>query len=185
MPNRTIQALLLARVSLLEAQTYKDPKSGFEVVEIAPPGEAAAGLALSPVVRVPEDLARWRFTLFLATEWDAVPPDGSFDNPSGLDLLEAVVVPAGAAAVAPLVVWDSRAIACTTRGAWQDITIDLERFAGADVRLGWRFRTGDADANDAEGVYVDRAVVFRACPGCLDREVEGGPRCDLLGVEPD
>lgn len=44
MPNRTIQALLLAGLSLLNAQTYKDPKSGFEVVEIAPPGEATMNL---------------------------------------------------------------------------------------------------------------------------------------------
>lgn len=148
---------------------------------LAPPGEAAEGLALSPLVRVPEDLARWRFALYLATEWDASPDDGPIDNPSGVDLLEAVVLPAGPP-LQPLVVWSSRAIGGTTRGAWQDVTIDLSRFAGADVHLGWRFRTGDADANDGEGVYVDRAVVFRACPGCDDG---AAPRCDQLEPEPE
>ena len=69
-------------------------------------------------------------------------------------------------ALAPAIVWDAREIGGTTLGTWIDVTIDLTPWRGRSVRLGWRFNTGDADANEAEGVYIDQAVVFRACPGC-------------------
>ncbi len=130
---------------------------------IAAPGQAAEGTLLSPVVAVPDDAPRWRFSLWLATEWDAAP---SSDNPAGLDLLEAVVLAATPVPVAPSIVWDSREVGGTTLGQWVTVTIDLTPWRGREVRLGWRFGTGDADANDAEGVYIDQAVVFRECPGC-------------------
>ncbi len=130
---------------------------------LAPPGESAAGEILSPLILVPEDGPRWRFSLWLATEWDLAP---SSDNPAGVDLLEALVAADAPVALAPAIVWDAREIGGTTLGTWIDVTIDLTPWRGRSVRLGWRFNTGDADANEAEGVYIDQAVVFRACPGC-------------------
>ena len=37
-------AILLTGLSLLNAQTYKDPKSGFDIVEVDPPGSATTNL---------------------------------------------------------------------------------------------------------------------------------------------
>ena len=73
--------------------------------------------------------------------------------------------------MAPSIVWDSREVGGTTLGEWVTVTIDLTPWRGREVRLGWRFATGDADANEAEGVYVDQAVVFRECPGCAAGEL--------------
>ncbi|MFO0746497.1 MAG: hypothetical protein U1F43_12605 [Myxococcota bacterium] len=146
---------------------------------IALPGEAAAGTVWSPPVTLPRDAPVWSFALDLSTEWDAAP---SADNVSGLDLLEALVVPVAAAPVAPAVVWDSRAIGGTTEGAWRRIRIALDRWPGQTVRLGLRFQTGDENANDGAGVFVDDARVFRACPGCGSEAV--APACDPGTVEP-
>jgi len=141
---------------------------------IALPGESAAGEILSPVLVVPDDNPRWRFSLWLATEWDLAP---SSDNPAGIDLLEALVAPDVPIALAHTVVWDARELGGTTLGTWINVTIDLSPWRGRSVRLGWRFATGDSDANEAEGVYIDQAVVFRACPGC---ESPDDPGCAVV-----
>lgn len=129
---------------------------------IADPGERAAGETLSPPLVVPEEHPRWRFWLWLGTEWDAAP---SSDNPLGLDLLEALVWPVTTPplALAPTALWTSREIGGTTRGEWLEVTVDLDAWRGRTVRLGWRFDTGDADANEAEGVWIDGAEVYRDC----------------------
>lgn len=44
MPNLPLSVLLISTLSLLPAQTYKDPKTAFEILEIAPPGESPANL---------------------------------------------------------------------------------------------------------------------------------------------
>lgn len=145
---------------------------------LALPGESAEGTLLSPVIDVPEDNPRWRFALWLATEWDLAP---SSDNPAGIDLLEALVLADVPIALAPAVAWDARELGGTTLGKWVEVTIDLTPWRGRSVRLGWRFATGDADANEAEGVYIDQAVVFRACPGCETGDVApGDPACNTV-----
>lgn len=146
---------------------------------IAEPGEAAAGTVWSPPVTLPRDAPVWSFALKLSTEWDAMP---SADNIGGLDLLEALITPVATAPVAPAVVWDSKAIGGTTSGAWDRIRIALDAFAGQTVRLGWRFQTGDAHANDGGGVYIDDARIFRACPGCGSEALSEA--CDPGTVEP-
>lgn len=143
---------------------------------LAPPGERAEGAILSPVVRVHEDAPRWAFSVWLSTEWDLAP---SGDNPAGLDLLEAIVLPEVPVALAPFAVWDSRALGGTTAGDWVEVVIDLTPFRGHDVRLGWRFSTGDADNNAHEGAYLDQVTVHRACPGCDPEALEPGePSCE-------
>jgi len=129
---------------------------------LAEPGERAAGEISSPPLTVPAEHPRWRFRLWLGTEWDAAP---SSDNPLGLDLLEALVWPQTSPPlpIAPDVAWTSREIGGTTRGQWIEVTLDLDAWRGRSVRLGWRFDTGDADANEAEGVWIDDAEVYRDC----------------------
>jgi len=145
---------------------------------LAPPGESDEGEILSPFILVPADSPRWRFSLWLATEWDLAP---SSDNPAGIDLLEALVAADAPVALPPAVAWDAREIGGTTLGRWVDVTIDLSPWRGRYVRVGWRFRTGDGDANDAEGVYIDQAVVFRACPGCESGDIAPeDPACGAL-----
>lgn len=129
---------------------------------LAEPGQRAAGEVLGPPLTVHDEYPRWSFWLWLGTEWDAAP---SSDNPLGVDLLEAVVWPETIPplALTPLIVWSSREIGGTTRGEWLHIVLDLSPWRGRTVRLGWRFDTGDADANEAEGVWIDEAEVFRDC----------------------
>ena len=146
---------------------------------LAPEGASANGMALSPPIDVADDAPAWRFALNLSTEWDLAP---SSSNPSGIDRLEAVVVwvddPRPSPEVA--VLWRSSEIGGTTSGAWTQVRLGLEAFAGREVRLGWRFDTVDADANGFAGVFIDDAIVYRRCPGC-----EGGPVSGTLcGDEP-
>lgn len=142
---------------------------------IAMPGEAARGEAWSPPVAVPtvppsNALAvpappTLGFSLWLSTEWDLAP---SFDNPGGVDRLEALValvLPDGRR-VLPQTVWTSTAIGGTTLAAWRPIALDLTPWAGRTVSIGWRFDTVDAEANDGEGVWIDDAAVYRRCPDC-------------------
>jgi len=137
--------------------------------ETAPPGESASGEVWTPTLTVPPDAPRWSFWVWLSTEFDAA-PDAS--NPAGLDLLEALVsVDTGTdVPLPPAVVWDSRAIGGTSAGEWLPATVDLSAFAGRAIRLGWRFTTGDAEANDREGAFIDDAAAYRQCP----REGEPG-----------
>lgn len=135
--------------------------------ETAPAGEAASGEVWSPPLVPPPDAPAWTFWVWLSTEFDGAPDPL---NPAGLDLLEAVVaVDTGApVSLPPAVVWDSRAIGGTSGGAWWPVSIDLGPFAGQVVRLGWRFATGDAEANDGEGAFIDDVSAVRVCPGSGD-----------------
>jgi len=146
---------------------------------IAPPGMSAAGVVWSPPLTVPRDAPVWSFATWLSTEWDAAP---SSDNPAGVDLLEALVVPAANVTLPEVVVWDSRVLGGTTLGQWERVRVALDAFAGRKVRLGFRFRTGDAEANEGEGAYIDDARVFRACPGCGPEAV--APGCDPGSTTP-
>ncbi len=139
---------------------------------IAPDGEAASGLALSPPIDIAADAAEWRFALNLSTEWDLAP---STSNPSGIDRLEAVLVLVDDPRPEPevVVLWVSNQISGTTLGAWTQVRLGLGAFAGRQVRLGWRFDTVDADANGFAGAFIDDAVVYRRCPGCESGPVTG------------
>jgi len=144
---------------------------------LAPAGERAAGTIWSPAFELPRDAPVLSFGLFLATEWDGAP---SRANPAGLVLRWGVVrahpafpAPADPAAA---VVWRSTSIGGTTEGRWTRVRVGLDGWAGRRVRLGLSFDTGDEHDNDHEGVYVDDARVFRACPGCGDERV--APGCD-------
>jgi hypothetical protein len=137
---------------------------------LAEDGQPASGTALGPAFRVHAQNPVLRFALKLSTEWDAAP---SAENPRGLDLLEALVVMVDDPRnpPEPFVVWDSRAVLGTTSGAWVVIEVPLDRFAGREVRLGWRFDTVDSEVNTPGGVFIDEAVVVRDCPPCdPDRE---------------
>jgi hypothetical protein len=134
---------------------------------LAEPGSAAEGSAWSPVVPVPADNPRLFFNVYLSTEWDGAPPN---DNPAGIDLLEAIIRvedgPASVMSLPPAVLWDSRRLGGSTQTRWEPVSISLAAFVGRSVRVGWRFQTGDGDANDGEGAFIDDAIVFRRCPGC-------------------
>jgi len=143
---------------------------------LSEPGARAAGMVLSAPLELPLDAPVWSFGLWLSTEWDAGP---SRSNPAGVDLLEALVVPAGldGQGVPPLVVWSSSTeLGGTTSGRWARVRVAVPAFAGQRVRLGFRFDTGDEHDNDHGGAFIDDARVFRACPGCGDELV--APACD-------
>jgi hypothetical protein len=44
MPNHSVAFILLLSLSLLKAETYKDPKTGVEILEIDPPGQGTTNL---------------------------------------------------------------------------------------------------------------------------------------------
>ncbi|MCA9514185.1 MAG: hypothetical protein KC635_04525 [Myxococcales bacterium] len=132
------------------------------VARLAPPGEAAAGEVTTPILRVPADAPTLAFSLWLSTEFDGDPDP---DNPAGVDLLEVVIgVEAPPGVTLPsVVVWDSRQVGGTTDGAWARVAIPLPGYAGDDVRVTWRFSTGDAQRNEGEGVYVDDVSLAAGC----------------------
>ncbi|MCC6528071.1 MAG: hypothetical protein IT373_35820 [Polyangiaceae bacterium] len=139
---------------------------------IAPPGERASGAIWSPAFDMPRDAPVLSFALFLATEWDAAP---SRTNPAGLDRLEVLVRP-DAPGAAAATVWSSTAIGGTTGGQWLRVRVALDGWAGRRARVGLRFDTGDEHDNAHEGVFIDDARIFRACPGCGPEQVDDG--CD-------
>lgn len=140
---------------------------------LAPPGESARGEALGPAMVIPERAPVWRFSLHLATEWDMSP---STDNPRGLDRLAAfaVLVDDPRVPAERFVVWDSDLIGGTTSGSWREIVVALDRFAGREVRLGWRFDTVDAEVNQPGHVYIDDVALATACPRCAPPAVGVG-----------
>lgn len=141
------------------------------------PGERARGVIWSPAFDMPRDAPVLSFGLYLSTEWDASP---STSNPAGVDRLEVVVRPdVGPTAPhdqAAATVWRATAIGGTTGGRWARIRVSLDDWAGRRVRLGFVFDSGDEHDNDGEGVFIDDARVFRACPGCGPERV--APDCD-------
>jgi hypothetical protein len=58
--------------------------------------------------------------------------------------------------------------AATQVEQWQTLTFDLSAFAGHDLRVGWRFDSGDGGSNDLEGVYIDDVKLTSNCipPTC-------------------
>jgi hypothetical protein len=138
---------------------------------LAPAETPTAGEVMSPAVRVPEDGPVWAFSVWLSTEWDTAP---STSNPARVDLLEALVWFDDLAGLPPMVVWDSSAIGGTTSGAWQRVAIDLHPWRALTVRFGWRFSTGDGEANAPGAVFVDRPALRSSCPGCGAPEESAG-----------
>ncbi len=138
---------------------------------LAPGLESAEGEAKSPVMRVPDEAPVWSFSLWLSTEWDGAP---SVTNPAGVDLLEALVWLDRWPALPAMVVWSSSEVGGTTSVAWERIAVDLKPWRGLDVRLGWRFRTGDSEMNSPGAVFIDRPLLRESCPGCGARDEMDG-----------
>jgi hypothetical protein len=130
---------------------------------LAPAGEASAGEARTGPLRLPESDPIFSFSLALSTEWDVAP---SNSNPAGVDLLEVLIWLDDAPTLPPTTVWTSTRIGGTTLGQTRRMAIDLSPWRGRNVRIGWRFQTGDAEANAGGSVVIGRPLVRRECPDC-------------------
>jgi uncharacterized repeat protein (TIGR01451 family) len=62
-----------------------------------------------------------------------------------------------------------------TGGLWRTATLDLTPYAGQEIRLRFRFDTGDAAFNTFEGWYLDDVIVRQAQPPGLLAPANTGP----------
>ena len=124
-------------------------------------GSPVKGSILSPDMALPVDfvdggMLQLSFDVRLDTEWDGL----FYLNPLGIDRLSLEIHGAGA----PKELWSSDDVSGTTKGAWQKQSIDLTPFAGQTIQLKFIFDSGDGNANDFAGPFIDHLLVARTCP---------------------
>jgi hypothetical protein len=147
--------------------------------------------AWTPIFEVPSaqyQVPMASFWLWMSTEYD-----GAIEPPNidlAYDRLSVHLQPAGVGE--PIELWNSVAtVENSTGGKWVQVGVDLSGHEGSDVRLGFRFDSGDAPgsqvANNAGGVRIDTLTVATACgespclsaSDCTDEDVCTLEHCDL------
>jgi hypothetical protein len=129
------------------------------------------------------------FWLWLSTEYDGTGGPGANET---YDTLSVWVLPKYASA--PETAWNSNCLkyagnpaTCkepsflnSTGGAWKQAGVDLSKWAGQKVQIGFRFDSGTGFANDNGGAWVDElAVAYYCIPvGATKLECLAEPNCN-------
>lgn len=147
------------------------------------PDHPARATAVTPSFQVPDDartpvLSMW---LWMSTEFD-----GATQKPDpelGIDLLSIEVRPVDGGESERI--WESAStVGGSTGGAWQQVGTDLSAWAGEQIRLAFRFDSGETGnesvSNDHGGVRIDRLTVSSVCgadPCASFSDCDDGDKC--------
>ncbi len=134
---------------------------GDPILENYATGEQVAATALSPEIKLPATgNVTLSFQVYMDTETD-----------SNFDKLE-VQVEAGASIVT---VWQKAELVTVPTGGFVLAEADISAFRGQNIRLRFRFDSGDGSFNDTEGVYIDDIRVATSCTAGGDASGATGP----------
>lgn len=120
---------------------------------------STAGVARTPLMKVPSGSAKLQFSLYAATE------SGSKYDKLLVFLYvngQKVNVQSSASPAVGSVWYKGQSGATTNK--WHTVQTDVSKYSGSNVQLEFFFITGDTISNSTKGVFVDDVMLIGTCP---------------------